>query len=148
MFSMFRVPAAMTAVALPCLAADTNELEEIKISMWDRTTNLRGAFGYKDNVLLSKNNPQRSAFWQTGLDFSLLRLGENGSTFSLFFSGDDRRYFSAEDINKEQLFIVQGKGSWEIGQNWEVGLPINYSYIDEVFDASATEQIFQALPVK
>jgi hypothetical protein len=154
MLFAFRVSAALAACAMPCVAAETtnsDELkpDELKISMWDRSTNLRGAFGYKDNVLLSKNNPEASFFWQSGLDFSLLRLApESGSTLSFFLTGDDRRYFSADSVNKEQLFLVQAKIARDIGQNWQLGVPINYSYIDEVFDASTTEQIFETLPVK
>jgi hypothetical protein len=149
MWSCLRLTFVSGCVCAHLAAAETNEMEDVKLTLWDRTTNLRGAFGYKDNVLLSKSNPQGSAFWQTGLDFSLLRLDpESGMTVSLFFSGDDRRYFNADSINKEEIFLAQAKVSWEIGQNWEVGLPISYSYMDEVFDASATEQIFETLPVK
>ena len=148
MLFILRLFTALNVLACISLAADNkDEGQDVKVSMWDRTTNLRGAFGYKDNILLSNSNPEQSAFWQTGLDFSLLRIADSGSTISLFFSGEDRRYFSAESINKEQLFLTQAKFSWEIGQNWEAGLPVNYSYIDEVFDASATEQILEPQPV-
>jgi len=126
-----------------------DESEPIDTTIWDKTINLRGSFGYKDNVVLSKNNPESSAFWQTSAELMLMRLdAENGFTFTLFASGEDRRYFSAESIDKEQNLIAQAKLDWIFQPDWETGITFNYSYLNAIFDASATEDIFETLLVK
>jgi hypothetical protein len=125
------------------------DLEPIDTTIWDKSLNLRGSLGYKDNVVLSKNNEEGSLFWQSGLEVSLFRLdAENGVTLSMFASGDDRRYFSAESVSHEEFIISQARVDWEMNDNWETGMAVNYSYLEEVFDASATEQVPQTLLVK
>lgn len=134
--------------ALCTCAAD--ELEEpFKLTFWDKSVTLRGAIGYKDNVLLSKSAPQGSAFWLSGLDFTLIRASlEGGPKVTFFVSGEDRRYFSVPDVEKEQLLLAQAKISQTFFENWTVGLVGQYLYADQVFDATSAEQIPAILPVK
>ena len=49
--------------------ADAND-DEDKLVLWDYSLNLRGALGYKDNVLLRPFRQESSAFWQTSLQLS------------------------------------------------------------------------------
>jgi hypothetical protein len=141
-------PFTALAAVLSIRAADELE-EEFKLSFWEKSVNLRGAVGYKDNVLLSNVKPEGSGFWLTGLDFSLIRAAlDGGPQVTLFASGEDRRYFAAEEIRKEQLVLAQGKITQEIFGNWSIGGLVQYLYADQVFDASATEQLFETLPVK
>src|SRR5437868_9795814 len=60
-------------------------------SFWDRTLDVRLAGGLKDNLLLSHNVSEASAFILSGLDLILLRLPVDATLFSFFFSGDDIR---------------------------------------------------------
>jgi hypothetical protein len=147
-----RIPGLRLApvlVALASLYAEEDDLEDLKLSFWEKSVNLRGALGYKDNVLLSNLNREGSGFWLSGLDFSLLRASlDGGPQVTVFASGEDRRYFSSEEIRKEQLVLSQAKVTQEFAENWAVGGIAQYLYADQVFDASATEELFETLPVK
>ena len=141
------------AAAAAILASAQEELDledfEVPTSFWDKSFNLRGALGYKDNVLLSNNRPDESAFWQTSLDFSLFGFSlDNGVNFTLFASFEDRRYFSSDELDKEQLAIAQARLEKPFAEVWKSGASFQYFYIDQVFDASATEDIFFPLPVQ
>jgi hypothetical protein len=120
------------------------------LALWDKSINLRGALGYKDNVLLSSIQEQGSAFWQSAVDVMLLRLNTDpaAGTFSFFVTGEDRRYFSSLEVDKEQLVLSQAKWEQPFLENWKWGAIAQYMYADQVFDASATEELLQTLPVK
>lgn len=139
--------AALLAIATDAAHADDLS-EDLKLSLWDKSIEVRGALGYKDNVLLSDVRREASGFWLSGLDFSVFRAGlDGGPTISIFGSGEDRRDFSGE-VPNEDLVLTQGKISQELSPNWTIGGLAQYLYADQVFDASATEQIFETLPVK
>lgn len=139
--------ATLTLAAL-CPAVWAEEEPKLETALWDKTVSLRGGFGYKDNVLLSSTQEDGSAFWLSALDFTLLRLSlDQGPNVTFFLSGEDRRYFSAEEINKEQLLITQLKVEQPFLDDWTAGTALQYMYADQVYDASATEQILTTQPV-
>ena len=83
--------AAMIAGPLCARGQDAAEAEpELDLAIWDRSVNLRGGFGYKDNVLLSNIDRQGSVFWQTTLDAMLLRADLAGLVKSLEGKGNRR----------------------------------------------------------
>ncbi|HEX7863222.1 MAG TPA: hypothetical protein VF773_23035 [Verrucomicrobiae bacterium] len=125
------------------------ETPELDLAIWDYSVNLRGAFGYKNNVLLSAVDRQGSTFWQTALDAMLLRADlETAGNLTLFLTLEDRRYFSDIEVEKEQLALFQTKYEQPIGDDWFWSATAQYLYVDQVFDASATEQVLETLPVK
>ena len=134
----------------PAVPAEMGEEEvDLDLSIWDYSVNLRGAFGYKDNVLLSAFDEQGSAFWQTSLDAMVLRADlESASNLSLFLSLEDRRYFTDIEVEKEQLGLFQTKYERPIDDDWFWNATAQYLYVDQVFDASATEELRQTTPVK
>src|SRR5688572_14159095 len=96
--------------------ADADADPELELAIWDYSVNLRGAFGYKDNVLLSNVDRQGSAFWQTALDAMMLRADlESAGNLTLFLTLEDRRYFSDIEVEKEQLALFQTKYEEPIG---------------------------------
>jgi hypothetical protein len=128
---------------------ERDEEPELDLSIWDYSVNLRGGLGYKDNVLLSNIDQQGSAFWQSALDAMLFRVDlENGGNLTLFLSAEDRRYFSDIEVEKEQLVLAQGKYERPFAEEWFWSATAQYLYVDQVFDASATEQLLVTLPVK
>jgi hypothetical protein len=114
------------------LAADSN-------SIWDQTINLRGAVGFKDNILLSKVQNDQSAFLESSFDLLVFRLPLDGTTFSFFGTFDDRRYFSSPSVHKEETAAANVNVSHAFGAKWEAGLELQYAYTDEILDASVTE---------
>lgn len=123
---------------------------ENPLALWDKSINLRGALGYKDNVLLSPAQEQPSAFWLTAFDFMLLRasLDPADATFTFFVSGEDRRYLASIDVEKEQQLLTQTKWEKPFLTDWKGGGLVQYVYADQVFDASATEELLETLPIK
>ncbi|MGZ8919850.1 MAG: hypothetical protein ACXW3L_02580 [Limisphaerales bacterium] len=142
--------AALAVMAAPLLLQAQEEEPELDLSIWDHSVNLRGGLGYKDNVLLSSIDKQGSAFWQTALDAMLLRADlESGANLTLFLTAEDRRYFADIDVEKEQLVLMQGKYERPFANDdWFWNTTLQYMYIDQVFDASATEELLVTLPVK
>ena len=140
--------ALIAAAALSSVVAE-EEQPKLDVALWDKSVTLRGAFGYKDNVLLSSIQEDGSAFWQSALDVTLMRLSlEGGPNLTFFLSGEDRRYFSAEEIDKEQLLLTHLKVEQPFLDVWSASVVAQYMYADQVYDASATEQILQTMPVK
>jgi len=146
----YKVPVFIFLLIVLCNAGlRAEDADEIDTTIWDKSINLRGAIGYKDNVILSRNNREGSAFWQTEAEVMAFRIdAEQGLTLTLFASGEDRRYFSADSIDHEQSLVTQAKVDWDFKPDWQTGLSLTYSYLNAVFDASATEDIFETLLVK
>lgn len=130
--------AARLAVSLLLTAPSLNAVEDKKESLWDKSVNLSGAFGFKDNILLSKVQNDQSAFWQGDAELTVFRLPADGTTVSLFATFEDRRYFSAS-VNKEENALANATVSHSFGSRWETGLELQYSYLDQVLDASVTD---------
>jgi hypothetical protein len=124
-----------------------NKAEEAA-SNWDYSATVRGALGFKDNILLSKFQQEESAFWQTGADFLLFRLGENGSSLNFSISGNDRRYFSAPGVRKEQDASLLFGWNQPLNAKFETGVDFTYFYLDQVMDASVDEFLITSLQVK
>ncbi|HWI55728.1 MAG TPA: hypothetical protein VNZ22_00775 [Bacillota bacterium] len=121
------------------LAKADDAVPDLKIPVWYKTVDLRGSFGYKDNVLLSPTAPKASPFWDSGLDFILYRLPTHGWQFNLFLTGDDVRYFNAVGVENEQSLIVAAQLAKDWGNHWKSTLGTLYSYQNQVIDTSTTE---------
>ncbi len=141
---------AKIALLASCPVAWAQDEEpKLEVALWDKSVTLKGSFGYKDNVLLSSTQEDGSAFWQSAIDFTLMRLSlDEGPNVTFFVSGEDRRYFSAEEIDKEQLLITHLKLEKPFLNDWSASSIFQYMYADQVYDASSTEQILETLPVK
>ncbi|MBI2950222.1 MAG: hypothetical protein HYY23_21525 [Verrucomicrobia bacterium] len=116
--------------------------------LWDKSINLRGGFGFKDNVLLSPTQNQSSPFSAFGFDAMLIRLPINGPQFYVFLSGDDYRYLEEVGVDKEQTFIATSKLQVPLGQAWETGLELQYIFQNQVFDVSTTESDLTTIRLK
>jgi hypothetical protein len=115
-------------------------LDDFKIRTWYEDVNVRGGFGYKDNVLLSSTNQQGSAFYTAGGDVLVYRLPSHGWQINGFASFDHVGYFSqSTGVNDEQVAMALGQVTKELGQGWKMGLGANYMFQHQVFDVSATQ---------
>lgn len=110
------------------------------VSAWDWSATLRGGAGYKDNVLLSDFFKESSAFTFTGAEAFLFRVPtENPWEFTGVLSGEDRRYWQSESVDKEQLLLTSAEIKRGFGERWKAGLGLQYFYNNQVFDASVAE---------
>lgn len=108
-------------------------------SLWQKALHLRAGFGYKDNVTLSSYQPQGSAFEITSVDAMLFRLPWNRWQVSLMAVGSDARYFNRSiGIDTEQNAAVSGEFAWFAGKGWKSVSTLQYLFINQVMDVSAT----------
>lgn len=112
--------------------------DEFRIPLWYPSFEVRGGFGYKDNVLLSHTNAQGSAFWMSGVEALVFRLPTDGWQFNCFLDATDVRYFNAESVNNEQLILAAAELTKDWGSGWKSALGISYMYQNQVFDFSTT----------
>ena len=122
--------------------------DEHAASIWDKSVTLRGGLGYDDNVLLSTDNEQRSPFWDTGLELMLFRLPVDQHQFYFFLSAEDRRFLKKSiETGKEQTVIAVTQYDYQVTEDWDAGIGLQYLFQDEVFDVSATEATLTTIPL-
>src|SRR6266496_5349102 len=120
----------------------------ILLPKWDHDLSFRTGAGYRDNVGLSTQSPQQSAFIMNALDFILIRLPENQTQFNLFLSGEDLRFVSSSSVDKEQTAFAQAVVKTDCGSGWQVSLAEEYVYQNQVVDISLTEPGRTTIPVE
>ena len=122
------------------IAAIEKELME-ELSVWDSSTDLRLGGGYKENVTLSAFAEESSPFVSTGLDFIAIRvpLAEDGVEVMVFGALDNRRYLDAEAVDSEQSGLLNVSLEKSLAERWQLKTDFRVIYIDEMFDASLTE---------
>lgn len=103
--------------------------------LWDTSLTLRSGGGHADNPTYAPSFREPSGFMALGADLLVLRLPSDGNSGYLFFTGDDRRFFGAPSVRKEQTFATQGqlKHEWT---DWTGTLAFHHLYADQVFDLS------------
>ncbi len=103
--------------------------------LWDTSLTLRSGGGHADNPSYAPSFREPSGFMALGADLLILRLPSDGNSGYLFFTGDDRRFFSAPSVRKEQTFATQGllKHEWT---DWTGTLAAQHLFADQVFDLS------------
>jgi len=122
-------------------AADELELPP-EIRIWHESASLRAGVGYKDNVTLSSTDPTGSAFEQAGLDLMIFRLPLNNWQFTFLGSANDIRYFdSSVGVDTEQNAAASAQLTWFPGRNWKNLTTLQYGYLNQVLDVSATQQM-------
>ena len=120
-------------------AAQTNEFLPDVPSIWEKSLNLRGGFGYKDNLALSRTNREESPLLLSGLDLSLYRLPLDGKQLTLFVTGEDTRFLEGRKVKSEQYAAVLAEFKMDLGPNWNAGALAQYVYQDQIFDVSTIE---------
>jgi hypothetical protein len=121
-------------------AADAaTEAAEETVSPWDWSATLRTGVGYKDNILLSDFFKESSVFTFTDAEAFLFRVPTDGWEFTGIFTGEDRRYWQSESVDKEQLFLTSAEAKKAFAEKWKAGFGLQYFYNNQVFDASVAE---------
>ena len=108
---------------------------------WDFSSNIRFGGGYKENVTMSAFSDESSEFSIAGIDFFGVRLpmDDDGFELAIFGAFDDRRYFDAPSVEFEQSALLNTSVEKSLGNSWDMKTDVRYIYIDEMFDASLTE---------
>ena len=111
------------------------------IPLWHRSVTLITGAGYKDNLLLSHSAAEESAFLKSGLELFVTRLPKEGPQFQFIASAEDLRFFSSPSVEKEQLVFAQARVVQELSATWEGSFDLEYVYLDQVVDLSATDPL-------
>lgn len=132
----------------PGYAGDVGGTEELPSSAWQHFVSVRALGGYKDNVLLSAELPEGSPFVGGGIELIGWRpVGERGE-FQGFAVGEHRQFFNLDQVDHEQTLVTQARYQHDLGGNWTLLMPVDYLYIDQVLDVSATEVEVRATRVQ
>ena len=90
---------------------------------------------------MSAFSDESSEFSIAGIDFFGVRLpmDDDGFELAIFGAFDDRRYFDAPSVEFEQSALLNTSLEKSLGNIWDIKTDVRYIYIDEMFDASLTE---------
>jgi hypothetical protein len=118
-------------------------LELSPFMAWDMAVTLQSTAGYRENPLLAANNRASTGFVGVGADFLLNRLPIDANSFSLYFSGNDRRYLegvrpntNAPAATREQTFLTQATYKRTFSDHWTPMVTVRHLYADQVYDSS------------
>jgi hypothetical protein len=112
---------------------------------WLPLITVRAGAGYRSNPQFAYQ-PMGTGFGTSGLDLFLIRTPADGTTASLFFSGEDVRYFQTlrpvtneAAATKEQTFITDLRVGRTLGSttNWAVKLEGRHVYNDQFLNTSS-----------
>ncbi len=106
--------------------------------IWTTSVAVETDAGYKDNLLLSAANAERSAFARGSVEVFLLRLGGRAE-YSLFAETNGVRYFSGQTVRHEAGAWLQSDLGYRLNDRLKLSLPLTGYYSDQLFDVSDTE---------
>ena len=109
------------------------------LPQWSMSASLRTGYGYKDNLLLSYADEERSAFVRSGVELLILRVPRGKFEFSGFAEAEGTHYFSARTSDQESKVWLQVEPGYRIHDAVKVALPVTGFYYDQVFDVSDTD---------
>ena len=106
---------------------------------WSVWTSAHTGFGYKDNLLLSHVNEERSAFARGGVEAFAWRLPRGRVDYVGMLGAEGTRYFSGEAIENEANAFLAAEGRYRIRDVFTFGIRGRGYYFDQIFDVSNTE---------
>ena len=133
-------------------AARAAEIEAFLSALpkWSASTEVSVSFGYKDNLLLSFAEEERSPFARGGVEFVLVRVPQDQFDFSFFAEAEQTRFTSGKTVDDETKIWVRAEPAYRLGETIKFSLPVTGYYYDQVFDISDTdiERLVAELKVK
>jgi hypothetical protein len=130
--------AALTVLLFTATSASPWAADE-ETSPWDWSASVRSGAGYKDNILLSEFFKESSIFTFNEADFFVFRVPVDGWELTSVLTGEDRRFWQSETVDKEQLLLATVDVKKAFAERWKAGWNLQYFYNDQVFDASVSE---------
>jgi hypothetical protein len=106
---------------------------------WSYSTAVKASYGYKDNLLLSFADEERSPFVRGSVDLLLLRMPTDRFDFSFFAEVEGTRYTAGKAVKDDGKIWLRTEPGYHLGETLTVQLPVTGYYNDQVFDVSDTE---------
>lgn len=94
--------------------------------------------GYKDNVLLSSTDPERSGFARYGVDLFAWHLPRGGTDYSGILSAEQTRYFAKTSVRDEATALAQGQWRYTVPDTWKFSFDLRGGFFDVAYDVSDT----------
>jgi hypothetical protein len=143
---------AILALLLPGFAlasiAQEESIEPLpSLPAWTHTVDLRARTGYKDNVALANDHPDGSPFVGVGLELGLWRWLGTSTELEFFGLLDERRFLSAESVEKERTAYGLAQIKTTPTERWQIGLGFEYIHQDQILDVSVNDPDFDTVRV-
>ncbi|MSU23723.1 MAG: hypothetical protein EXS32_07865 [Opitutus sp.] len=130
------VPAAALPPALPPDIAAILAAQPA----WSSSVGLFTDIGYKDNVLLSHANAERSGLARGGVDALLLHVPRGRlDDYSFALLAEGTRYFSSRTVDHETIAIATAEWRYHPGAAFKFTLDAIGLYSDQILDLSNTD---------
>jgi len=122
--------------------------EEYALPVWSVSTTTSASAGYRDNILLSPENPDGSLFLRGELDAMFLRLPERNWDGYIYLNLAETRYFSAEQTDHERTGFVTSELRWQSSDRLKLGVTGQGYHHDQVFDVSVDQALLDTAKMK
>lgn len=139
--------APLIAAAAPPAATEPDPLADLPPELaallagtksWITSVTASGAFGFKDNVLLSSTAPERSTFARYGMDAFASRLPRGATDYSGIISAEQTRYLTADTVRDEANVLAIATWRYLPEGPWKFTLDARGGYFDVAYDVSDT----------
>lgn len=132
----FALGALLTALVVSAAPAAEPTLE---LPPWTITVDASLSAGYRDNLLLSPSNQEKSTLLHAGVDAMLLRAPVGAWDGFLFLNLDEIRYLAGRDTDHERTAILATELRWKPSPSWKFGWAVQSYHQDQVIDVSITD---------
>lgn len=105
---------------------------------WTGSATLHAGVGYRDNLLLSSTNPEKSGFVRAGLESLLWHVPQERIDYFGFINAERTQYFSGESVNHEAQAFVGAEWRYRAGDVFSATIDGQGYYLDQIFDTSDT----------
>lgn len=106
---------------------------------WSASVSFDANYGYRDNLLLSHADEEKSPFARGVAEMVLLRMPTGPLEFTYFVRGERTHYFEGETVDSQSQAWSQAELGYRLNDRVRFALPVTGYYIDDVFDVSDTE---------
>ena len=113
---------------------------------WIGWGDVHTGIGFRDNVLLSHTDEERSGFVRSGVEATGSRVSLGGLDWYAAMSAAGTRYFTAKTFDRDIQTILLTDFSYRIRHTWKLSLGASGYYFDQIFDSSNTD--LQLLPTE
>ena len=119
----------------PELQAILNQVQ----SPWSVSASVEASAGYKDNLLLSKYNPERSSFVRGGFEALVWHIPRARIDYFGFVNAERTHYFNGITIDHDSQAFAGFEWRYRIPDTLTVTFDTQGYYLDQIFDNSDTE---------
>ena len=141
MFPFFAGVAAAATPAGGSAAAGAGGLPPgiLALPKWSTSVAAEASFGYKDNLLLSAVEPEKSPFVRAGVEAFVWHLPRGRTDYSGIINAEHTRFLSGDALDDETTAFAQLQWRYGIGEVFRFAYNLQGYYLDEVTDVSDTD---------